>query len=224
MEESIDLDAVIRREKDGLTAETRLAACPPFVAVNNLEDVTRYPSRLRHDYPATVQILSASKGGAFVVECPSLKAEALWVDTDNEHYREDYVTFLNARHGLKLSSIPKPFDVDHLYNLQRAKVYGLRFLRTALTSCSVNRSHGAAYEKDLTRNEALRERRDHKLMDAISCMKYFGFLAPLREDPRESEIQAYLAFAATKLGLDPKTERDSILYLRQKASTPWALK
>jgi hypothetical protein len=221
---STGLGEVIKREQDSLAAETRLAGCPPFVAVNNLEDVTRYPSQLRHNHPATVQALSGSKGTAFIVESPSLKGDALWVGTENNHYRDDYLAFLNARHGLKLSTIPKPFDVDHLYNRERAMIYGLRFVRTALVGRSANRSHGAAYEKDLTRNEALRQRRDQKLMDAVSCMKYFGFLSPLRDDPREDEIQAYLAFAATKLGLDPMAERESILYLRQKASTPWASK
>ena|SRR5579864_1575035 len=114
MAQSSGIDEVIRCERDGLAAETRLAGCPPFVAVNDLEDVAHYPSQFRHSYPAMVSSLSGSKGKAFVVECPSLKAEALWVGTDNDYYRDDYLVYLNARHGLKLSTIPKPFDVDHL--------------------------------------------------------------------------------------------------------------
>ena len=77
-------------------------------------------------------------------------------------------------------------------------------------------------EKDITRNEASRERSDMKLMDEITSMKYFGFLSPLRDDPRESEIAAYATFAASTLGLDREQIRNSVLYLRQKASTPWA--
>lgn len=61
-------------------------------------------------------------------------------------------------------------------------------------------------------------------MDAISNMKYFGFLSPLRDDPRESEVQAYAMFAASQLGLDPMEEIKSIEYLRSKASRPWARK
>jgi hypothetical protein len=61
-------------------------------------------------------------------------------------------------------------------------------------------------------------------MDELTCMKYFGFLPPLRNDPRESEIGAYVNFALAKLGLDPNQVRESVLYLRQKASTPWAKK
>jgi hypothetical protein len=59
-------------------------------------------------------------------------------------------------------------------------------------------------------------------MDEIACMKYFGFLPPLRSDPRDEEIDAYATFAAAKLGLDADDVRNSVLYLRKKASTPWA--
>jgi hypothetical protein len=146
----------------------------------------------------------------------------LWVATDNDRYRDDYLTFLNSEYHLAMQAIPKPFDVDHLYNRARARAYGLRYIRTALVGSAPNRSHGAGPEKDVTLNEARRERRDHKLMDEITCMKYFGFLAPLRSNPRKSEIDAYAAFAAAKLGLDPDQVRQSVAYLRQKDSTPWA--
>ncbi len=70
----------------------------------------------------------------------------------------------------------------------------------------------------------MRVRKDMKLMDEISSMKYFGFLSPLRDDPREAEIDAYAAFAATKLGLNATEVKENALYLRKKASTPWARK
>ena len=94
--------------------------------------------------------------------------------------------------------------VDHLYNRARALNYGLQYVRLALVRHAVNRSHGAAYEKDITKNEAGREKKDMKLMDEITSMKYFGFLSPLRDDPLEAEVDAYAAFAAAKLGLDPQ--------------------
>jgi hypothetical protein len=113
--------------------------------------------------------------------------------------------------------------VDHLYNQARGTNYKLRYLRTALIAHAVNRSHGAGPEKDVTINEELREHRSGlKLMDEIACMKYFGFLPPLRSDPRDEEIDAYATFAAAKLGLDADDVRNSVLYLRKKASTPWA--
>ena len=219
-----DIASVIKREHDALAAETKIAQCPPFVALNDMDDVARVPTKLRSNNPATVTALQGAKGSAFVVDCPSLQSTALWVGTNNDHYRTDYLGFLNSSYQLGLTSISAPYDVDHLYNRSRARVYGLKFIRMALVAYAPNRSHGASYEKDITRNEARRERRDMKLMDEVTSMKYFGFLSPLRDDPRESEIAAYAAFAASNLGLDPAEVRKSILHLRQKASTPWAAK
>jgi hypothetical protein len=217
-----DIGSVIRHEQDALATETRIAQCPPFVAVNNLDDVARLPTKLRWDHKATVETLAKARGGAFIVSCPSLNSAVLWVATDNNDYRKDYLNFLNVTYGLELSSIPTPYDVDHLYNRSRAQMYGLKFIRLALVGHSANRSHGAAYEKDITTNEALRVRRDMKLMDEITSMKYFGFLSPLRNDPRDQEISAYATFAAAKLGLHSQEVRNSVLYLREKASKPWA--
>lgn len=216
---------VIKLEQDALAAETRVASCPPYVAVNDIDDVLTKPNTLRAKHPATCRALAGSKGAAYIVDCPSLNASALWVGTDNHKYRDDYCTFLNFVYGLNLGRIPKPYDVDHLYNRARGENYKLRFLRVALVTHSVNRSHGAGPEKDVTANEALRDTKGRpKLMDEIASMKYWGFLPPLRDDPRDSEIGAYATFAAAKLGLDPKQVRESILYLRDKASTPWAAK
>jgi hypothetical protein len=219
-----DVAGVIQREHDALAAETRSAQCPPLVAVNNMDDVARVPSKLRWNHPATVTPLQNSRGLAFVVDCPSLESTALWVATGNDDYREDYLRYLRSAFQLDISKVPASYDVDHLYNRSRARMYGLRFIRLALVAGAANRSHGGAYEKDITTNEELRVRKDMKLMDEISCMKYFGFLSPLRNDPRENEIQAYVNFASTKLGLDPAQVRESVLYLREKASTPWARK
>jgi hypothetical protein len=195
----------------------------PFVAVNRMDDVARLPTKLRWDHNATAKSLPESRE-AFIVDCPSLNSSVLWVGTSNDDYREDYLNFLNSTYELGISAIPAPYDVDHLYNRSRARMYGLQFIRLALVGQAPNRSHGAAYEKDITRNEALRERRDMKLMDEITSMKYFGFLSPLRDEPRDNEISAYATFAATKLDLDPAEVRKSILYLRSKASTAWAPK
>lgn len=220
-----DLVSVIKAERDALAAETRIAHSPPFVAANDLHEVARLPVILRAHHPATVKPLAPAGSRAFVISCPSLESAALWVDTSSSRYVTDYLTFLNTEHGLTIDRVPPPFDVDHLYNAARARAYGLKFVRTALVAHGVNRSHGAGPERDVTKNEALRSPGSGlKLMDELTCMKYFGFLAPLRSDPRDSEVQAYAAFAAAKLGLDAKEVIASIKYLRAKASTPWARK
>jgi hypothetical protein len=222
MPATANVDAIIRRERDALIAETRIAQCPPFVAVNNMNVVVQYPTALRSKHPAKVSQLKGSKGTAFVVECSSLQSTCLWVSAANENYREDYLQFLRSVHGLEIASIPGAYDVDHLYNRSRALVYMLEFIRLALVKGAANRSHGASYEKDITRNEAARVRKEMKLMDEISMMKYFGYLSPLRSNPRAAEVRAYASFAASRMGLDADEICKSVRYLRTKASTPWA--
>jgi hypothetical protein len=216
------IESVIRSEREGMIAETRLAQCPPFVAVNNMDVVAHYPTTLRWTHPAKITALKGARGSAFVAECASLKSTCLWVATANDDYREDYLEFLRSVHGLKIDSIPGAYDVDHLYNRSRAQVYMLGFIRLALVKGAANRSHGASYEKDLTRNEAARVRKEMKLMDEISMMKYFGYLSPLRSNPRAAEVRAYASFASSQMGLDADEIVKSVQYLRGKASTPWA--
>jgi hypothetical protein len=217
-----NIDGVIQREREALIAETRIAQCPPFVAVNNMNVVADYPTALRSKHPATVKPLTGARGSAFVAACRSLQSTCLWVATASSSYREDYLLFLRSIHGLSIASIPAAYDVDHLYNRSRAQVYMLGFIRLALVKGAANRSHGASYEKDLTRNEAARMRKEMKLMDEISMMKYFGYLSPLRSNPRAAEVRAYANFAASQMGLDPDEICESVKYLRAKASTPWA--
>jgi len=224
MSNPVDVAGVIHREHSALAAETRIAQCPPIVAVNDMDDISRVPRVLRDAHATSVNRLAGARGPAFVVDCPSLDSTALWVGTGNDYYRDDYVVYLNAFYKLKLEKVPAEYDVDHLYNRARAQMYGLQFIRVALVSGPVNRSHGASVEKDLTVNEALRVRKGMKVMDEIATMKYFGFLAPTRTNPRANEIVAYANFAATNLGLDPGQVRQSVAYLREKASTPWAKK
>jgi len=218
------LAEVLQREKEAMIRETRIAQCPPFVAVNDISVVARLPTLLRWNNPTTVAPLAGAKGPAFVVDCPSLHSTVLWVGSYNKEYRADYILFLNSTYRLGVTHIPKAFDVDHLYNQSRAHVYGLKFIRLALVGYAANRSHGGSYEKDLTANESLRNTRDMKLMDEITSMKYFGYLSPLRDDPRPNEVDAYAAYASSRLGLDAAEIRNSVAYLRQKASTPWAAK
>ena len=224
MSNPADVAGVIRRERDALATETRIAQCPPIVALNEMDDVARIPRSLRDNHPTTVSALAGAMGAAFVVDCPSLDSTALWVGTGNDDYRNDYAVYLNSMYKLNLPRVPAEYDVDHLYNRARSQMYGLQFIRVALVAGAVNRSHGASVEKDLTVNEALRVRKDMKVMDEIASMKYFGFLSPTRTNPRANEIEAYANFASTNLGLDPAQVRESVRYLREKASKPWAKK
>lgn len=224
MTDSLDLNGIIKREHEALAAETRLSHNPPFVAVNDMEVVTRVPSFLRHDHPSSVSALVGSKGEAFVVDCPSLNSTALWVGTENDDYRKDYLLYLRSNYKLNIDRIPEDLHVDHLYNRARARNYKLKYIRSALVDRPINTSHGASVEKAATKNEALRTPKDMKSMEELISMKYYGFLPPLRDDPRESEIAAYANFASMHLGLDAKEVRRSISNIINRVTTPWARK
>src|SRR4051812_5783544 len=103
METAKDVPSVIQREHDALAVETRIGKCPPLVAVNNMEDAARVPSKLRWDHATTVTALAGAKGAAFIVDCPSLNSTALWVGTGNDYYRDDYLAYLNGAYKLSLS-------------------------------------------------------------------------------------------------------------------------
>lgn len=222
------LSTILEREQDALARETRIAQCPPYVAVLDIDIVAHTPRDLRTHHPVTIRPLANAKAGSVVVDCPTLNSKALWVnlqkDKQDRHYRADYLTFLNAEWQAGIGTIPDPYDVDHLYNSARARIYGLQYVRMALVHYKANRSHGAGPEKDVTKNEELRRVSDRKQMDELTSMKYWGYLPPLRSNPRDSEITAYTNFVAAKLGLDADETRNSIQVLRKKASTPWARK
>jgi hypothetical protein len=222
------LSTILAREQDALAQETRIAQCPPYVAVLDIDIVAGTPSALRAHHPVTIRALANAKAGSFIVDCPTLNSKALWVnlqkDKQDTLYRADYLTFLNSEWQAGIGNIPDSYDVDHLYNSARARIYGLQYVRMALVHYKVNRSHGAGPEKDVTKNEELRRVSDRKLMDELTSMKYWGYLPPLRSNPRDGEITAYANFVAAKLGLDPDETRNSIQVLRKKASTPWARK
>jgi len=91
---------------------------------------------------------------------------------------------LKSIYELGLQAVPAPYDVDRLYNQSRAQNYALKFIRMVLVDRASNQSHGV---------------RSTKLMDEITSMKYFGFLSPLRDDPRPDEVSACCNFAAAKL-------------------------
>ena len=218
----LTLAQIVQADQDALAAETRAAQCPPFVAVNDLDIVRTVPTVLRSPHPVTITPLVPNSTKSYIVDCPTLQSKVLWVAPSNNDYRKDYLTFLNNTYALGLTALPGIYDVDHLYNRTRAQSYSMQFIRTALVGYTPNRSHGAGYEKDITTNEALRFRKDRKLMDEITCMKFFGFLSPLRSDPRDAEVNAYATFAASHLGLSFKEVKDNVLLLRDKASNPWA--
>ena len=189
---AFDIHAVICREQDALAAETRISQCPPFVAVDKLEDIVSLPAALHRSHKASLRQMPEARGGGYIIDCPSLQSSVLWVATSNHSYRDDYLQFLNTTYQLNLARIPPPVDVDHFFNRARAQRHGLQFIRLALADHTTHRSHGAAYEKGITRNEALHARRDTGNR-YITCVKRH-----LLPGPGEEKFKMQLSLASCR--------------------------
>jgi hypothetical protein len=175
-----------------------------------MDIVSTQPSPLRIECPVLVRQLSDKVGDrAQVVVCPNLGYKTLWVDAADKKYRDHYLQFLQQEHGLNLKAIPKPFDVDHLFNATRATKYSYRFVRTALVDSPVNRSHGPGYEKTSTQGNRDRYPGSAQ-MDEIISMKFYNFMNPNMDEPRVAEIDAYVRFASAEFGFSEKDIRESI--------------
>ena len=207
------LREIMQAERDGLKAEERISHCPPYVAVADMEIAAHSPMNLRRQAPVTCSRLEGRGDQAFAMDCPALHYKALWVLAADSNYRKYYREFLGQEHKLQLEALPKEFDVDHLFNRQRAIKYGYRYCRMALVGYSANRSHGASYEKIATQGTRQRGDCTRVLMDEITHMKYYGFMSPSEANPRPEEIEAYARFAAVEFGQDPSETRESIATL-----------
>ena len=153
-----ELSQIWKAEREAVTAEARLGGCLPLVAAANMEIVSSNPSLLRKEAPLTISQLSDRGEEAQVVSCPKFNYKTIWVSAEDNNYRSYYLQFLRQCHGLPLERIPRPYDVDHMFNQKRALKYGYRYVRLALVNGPVNQSHGSGYEKMVTRGS--RQRRD----------------------------------------------------------------
>jgi hypothetical protein len=71
---------------------------------------------------------------------------SLWVPKTYSNYREAFFKFIKHLYGNDVDMAgAKAYDVDHLFNRERASAGAM--IRVEAVSASVNRSHGAGYEK-----------------------------------------------------------------------------
>src|SRR5262245_10271968 len=196
-------------ERNGLLAEYLFAQgaaemqIPPFCAVPGPDIVVRFPSLLRARHPAQIaELQGAHAGYSFVQTCPSLAYKFLWVHTENEEFRDDYLRFLRQEHQMTLPALPQTHHVDHLFNRARAKTMGLPFIRTALLPKSVNMSHGAGYEKSRTQGVIGKPGRERKL-DEVMLMKLWGVMSPRKDMPLSPEMLMHARRVAVLFGLSP---------------------
>jgi hypothetical protein len=218
----VDVNKQVKRiwkaERDAVTAEARFGGCLPLVAAANMDIVSSYPTPLRREAPVTISKLSNRGEEVQIVSCPRFNHKTLWVSAEDRKYGSYYLEFISQCYGLALDRIPKPYNVDHMFNQKRALKYGYKYVRLALVSGPVNQSHGPGYEKTVTRGTRERGDTSRALMDEIGCMKFYGFMNPNVAKPRQSEIDAYARFASVEFGMSEAQVKESIGTLLQVAA------
>jgi hypothetical protein len=211
------LARICKAERDAVRVEVRLGGCLPLVAAAGMDIVATIPTFLRRQAPVVIGNLDNRGDEVRVVTCPKLDYKTLWVRAKEDKYATFYLEYLRQCHGLDLAALPKPYNVDHLFNQKRALKYGYAYVRLGLVPGPVNQSHGAGYEKAVTRSERQRRDTSRALMDEIGCMKFYGYMTPTADLPRQSEIDAYVRFAATEFNMPEREVRQSLAILLDKA-------
>jgi len=144
---------------------------PPIVAVWSFDVLKRYWDT----YPeAGVTFSPFGKSGNAVVQNGPHGA-VLWMNPLPDSYRGTFGRFLKTYWGATSDLSNSGYDVDHLYNRERAKQYGYNLVRMFLVASDINRLHGTVYEGPLGRAERDREPKSMKLLDAMSELKVLGF-------------------------------------------------
>lgn len=220
------LEQIIAQERKGILAEIKLLndALPLVALKNDLEILRRVPSRARWEAPAILEpldIKDATMGWVF--SCPKLNYKSFWVLTSDNSYRDHYQLFLDRHHGYR-RPIPDTFDVDHMYNRDRAKTYSYTYLRTFLVPYSPNKSHGAGYEASIGYSEAERDVSDMRTLDEIGYMKFMGIMSPRIGKPLTRQQKAHLKRVAVSTGLPYEDLERSVGELMAKANSGWAAK
>ena len=217
------LATIVTEERAGLAREEAISGLLPIVALSDLSVLRRIPTVVRWNHPVVLRPLdSAALGGGWVLECPSLRYASLWVRTADDSYRARYLAFLQQVHGFGGAEIPPGWDVDHLYNRARGLHYGYRYLRLMLVSDSVNRSHGAGFEKAIGISEADRNIGPIRKMDEIGYMKFMGIRAPRRGKQLDSDQKRHLLDTAAASGLPYEELLRNVLTAMERAYSGWA--
>jgi hypothetical protein len=212
---AIDFDDFIEEQRAAILAESAMSHVPPIVALKSIQLLT---DRARVAAGVTPPARLVPIGGpvrGWVQETPAYKS--FWAATENDGYRGDYCTFLNEHCGFSLSGIPTAYDIDHLYNRERARVLGYRWIRMFPVRRGPNRSHGAAYEKAITRSSEGRFAKIMKLMDEISFMKFLDLTSPGKARKLSGRQQAHLQRMAALFNLPQRMLVDNVQGLLDRA-------
>lgn len=189
----------------------------PFAAVTDPEVIVRSPIFLRSVHPVVLENLPGrERTAAFIQVCPSLRYKFLWVNADNDRYRDDYKNFLRVVHKVT-EELPKGIAVDHLYNRARAQRLETPWIRMVLAEGSINSSHGAGWEKQRSQNGLGASSRDHT-MDTMILLKLCGMPSPRKGQPLTAAMHAQIQQVAEKCGLTVEEIENDIADLMKVAA------
>lgn len=171
---SSPLDLWIARQRDALMAYARRHGAPP-VALQTIASLQ--PLAILDNDPGTWTPLPGARP-ASAMAWRSQKQASLWVNPRSSNYVEYFRTFLTGLCGVDASGLTATYDVDHLYNRERAINFGYAYVRMFPVRLEANRSHGAGYEKAITDADLGRKAKLMKLMDTVSMLKLHNALSP----------------------------------------------
>jgi hypothetical protein len=127
---------------------------------------------------------------------------SLWVNPRSNSYVRYYRSFLRS-YGVDESRLTERYDVDHLYNRERAIHFGYAYVRMFPVLLEANRSHGGGYESAITEADTGRRVKKMRLMDTVSMLKLHGALSPRVGRNFSIAQQAAIADIAQALGIPP---------------------
>lgn len=194
-----NLEHWIATQRSAIVANWREWDVPPAVAIEGTHVLgPNYggpEGRASHWSP-----LAGAKPGIAAVQRTG-SVVSLWITPASDSYVDLFRTFLSSVCDIDDSRLTTDYDVDHMYNRERARNFGYGFVRMFPILKSANRSHGAGYEKAITSADSGRKRKVMKLMDEVSTMKFFGIASPSSRRALTPVQQAHLGNMASTFGL-----------------------
>lgn len=207
---------LINAERQKILTNWQRWDVPPVVAIENTSVLGPtyggYEGRATHWIP----LGKVSATAAMVQVVGDLKS--LWVDPKSSSYVEYYRTFLADLFDVDATDLTKNFDIDHMYNRERAINFGYSYVRMFPIVKSANRSHGAGYEKAMTESDIGRRRKIMKLLDEVSTMKFFGVPSPRKSAALTGVQQTHADNMAKMFDLSKEQIEEGISSLMARAN------
>jgi hypothetical protein len=210
-----DLGGWVAAQRDAIVANWRRWDVPPIVAIEGPHVVGTTYGGPEGRATSWVPLGNTPSNVAMIQLTGAVTS--LWVDPAKNNYVDLFRKFLKDHCHVDDSQLTKDFDVDHMYNRERAKNFGYGFVRMFPIRKGPNRSHGAGFEKAMTASDIGRRRKVMKLMDEVSTMKFFGILSPSSSKGFSAVQRAHMRTMADLFDLTIEQIEEGVNGLMQRA-------